>query len=346
MSDAIRPCDLSASALPTPRGPISAAVVERLSGPADPAPWQISVGDADPYGDDVQLALTVLYELHYRGFDGVDASWEWMAGPLGVRAELERVFLARLRADVPVTDDTDATFDALCREPEDAWGVSHELAERGTWAQIREFFVHRSIYHLKEADPHAFAIPRLRGRAKAALVAVEFDEYGGGRADKMHSRLYADLLKAADLDDAYLGYLDVVPAVTLATVNFMSLCGLHRAHLPMLVGMFTAAEITTAPSARRMATALERLGADPACILFYTEHIEADAVHELVLRHDVVGDMIAADPKCASDIVFGAEAAEFLEGRLAQHLLNNWSAGTTSLLASLDENAPVDQPVG
>ncbi|MBF0660994.1 iron-containing redox enzyme family protein [Rhodococcus sp. (in: high G+C Gram-positive bacteria)] len=345
MSDVIRPCDLSAASLPTPRGPISAAVVERLARPADAAAWQIAVGEPDPYGDDVQLALTVLYELHYRGFDGVDASWEWAPGPLGLRADLERLFLAQLRADVQVGDDTDATFDALYREPKDAWGVSHELAERGTWDQIREFFVHRSIYHLKEADPHAFAIPRLRGRAKAALVAVEFDEYGGGRADRMHSRLYADLLKAADLDESYLGYLDAVPAVTLATVNFMSLCGLHRAHMPMLVGMFTAAEITTAPSARRMASALERLGADPACVTFYTEHIEADAVHELVLRHDVVGDMIAADPRCASDIVFGAEAAEFLEGRLAHHLLDNWSKGSTTLRASLDEIAPVDQPV-
>ena len=346
MSDAIRPCDLSATSLPTPRGPISAAVVERLCVPADPGPWQVTVGHADPYGDDVQLALTVLYELHYRGFDGVDASWEWMDGPLGLRVELERLFLSRLRADVPVTDDPDATFDALYREPTDAWGVSHELAERGTWEHVREFFVHRSIYHLKEADPHAFAIPRLRGRAKAALVAVEFDEYGGGRADKMHSRLYADLMRAADLDDEYLRYLDVVPAVTLATVNFMSLCGLHRAHMPMLVGMFTAAEITTAPSARRIASALERLDADPACILFYTEHIEADAVHELVLRHDVVGDMTAANPACASDIVFGAEAAEFLERRLARHLLDSWSAGAPSLLAPLDKNAPMDQPVG
>ena len=54
--------------------------------------------------------------------------------------------------------------------------------------------MHRSIYHHKEADPHAWVIPRLRGTAKAALVAVEFDEFGGGHADRMHSQLYADLL--------------------------------------------------------------------------------------------------------------------------------------------------------
>ncbi len=46
--------------------------------------------------------------------------------------------------------------------------------------------------------PRAWVIPRLQGRAKAALVAVEFDEFGGGRGEDMHSRLSADLLDAAE----------------------------------------------------------------------------------------------------------------------------------------------------
>lgn len=333
MAHETRMCDSHDAALPIPRGPISAEVVERLRHPADDADWHVPTDGADAYGEDVQLALTVLYELHYRGFAGVDPAWEWAPGPLGVRGKLERLFLGRLREDVPASNDPQAVLEELCHESPEGWGVSHELAARGTWDTMREFFVHRSIYHLKEADPHALAIPRLSGRAKAALVAVEFDEYGGGHAERMHSRLFADLLRAAGLKDDYLGYLDVVPGVTLATVNFMSLCGLHRAYTPMLVGMFAAAEITTAPSARRMVEALERLGADDACVLFYSEHIEADAVHELVLRHDVVGYMLEQDPGCARDLSFGAQAIEFLEGCLGNHLLGSWSAGRTSLLA-------------
>jgi hypothetical protein len=299
-------------------------VIERLARPADTAIWPIEVAGIDPYGEDAQLALTVLYELSYRGFDGVDAGWEWAPGPLTVRAGLEGLFLDRLHADVPSGNDPQRVLDDLCREPEDAWGVSHHICERGTWEQVREFFVHRSVYHLKEADPHSFAIPRLTGRAKAALVAVEFDEYGGGRADRMHSTLYFDLLAAAGLDPGYLAYLDRVPAETLATVNFMSLCGLHRAHTPKLVGLFASAEITSSPMARRMARGLERLGAPSACIHFYTEHIEADAVHEQVLRYDVVGDLVERDPRCAGDIAFGAEAMEYLEGRLAAYVLERW----------------------
>lgn len=329
----VRGCDLPSAPLPAARGVLSHEVLTRLRGPAHTELWQLPLADPDPYGEDVQLTLTVLYELHHRGFEGVDAGWEWAPGPLALRTELEHRFLDRLARDVPAGDDPQAELERLCREPPDTWGVSHELEAHGTWPHMREYFVHRSIYQLQEADPQAWAIPRLIGPAKGAFVAVLFDEYGGGRPHRLHSRLYADLLVAAELDDTCLGYLDVVPAVTLATVNSMSLCGLHRARTPHLVGMFAAAELTTAPAARRIVAALERLGAPPACIEFYAEHIEADAVHEQVLRHDVVGRILDADPNCARDIVFGIRMAEFLEDRLTDHLLDRWAAGASSLRA-------------
>lgn len=63
----------------------------------------------------------------------------------------------------------------------DGVGTSYYLRDVGTWEQAREYFVHRSIYHLKEGDPHAWLIPRLAGQAKASFVAIEFDEFGAGR---------------------------------------------------------------------------------------------------------------------------------------------------------------------
>ncbi|MGH3625130.1 MAG: iron-containing redox enzyme family protein, partial [Sciscionella sp.] len=83
--------------LPEPRGPLSAAVLAGLRGVL-PAP--ASVDSVDPYGDDLQLALYCCYELHYRGFVGVDDDREWDPAVLAVRAELERAFLRALRADV------------------------------------------------------------------------------------------------------------------------------------------------------------------------------------------------------------------------------------------------------
>jgi hypothetical protein len=312
------------------RGPLSETVIDVLARPAGSARLSGPV-DADPFGDDLQLALHLCYELHYQGLPDVDPAWEWDPELLRLRGAMERMFEDALRVAVPGGDDVAAEIDALLVEHVPGGGLSHFLRDEGEWWQLREFFVHRSIYHLKEADPHAWVIPRLTGRAKAALVAVEFDEFGGGRAERVHARLFADLLDAAGLSSGYLHYLDDVPACSLATVNMMSLFGLHRRLRGALVGHFAAAEISTGPSAQRMEQALIRLDVPDACRLFYTEHIEADAVHEQVLRRDVIGDLLAREPELAADIVFGVQATELLEQHLADHLLTAWRDGCSSL---------------
>ncbi|MFF3564767.1 iron-containing redox enzyme family protein [Streptomyces sp. NPDC002574] len=325
-------------AAPAARGPLSAAVLDALTAgpPAAPLPDPgAAVERAHPYGEDLHLALHVCYELHYRGLAGVDPAWEWDPSLLRLRAGMEAVFESALRADTAGADDRpalEAELDALLTEPVDGHGVSHHLRDDGTWQQMREYFVHRSVYQLKEADPQAWVIPRLTGRAKAALVAVEYDEFGSGRAERVHAQLFADLLRDADLDPAYGHYVDSVPAVTLATVNLMSHLGLHRRLRGALVGHFAAGEISTAPSARRMVRALDRLGdGGPACRHFYSEHIEADAVHEQVMRRDVVGDLLAREPALTPDAVFGVRATGLLEQRLEDHLLSAWRSGRSSL---------------
>jgi hypothetical protein len=326
--------------LPAVRGPLSAAVLEALARDERGDLAQLAeVADAEPLGEDLQLSLHICYELHYQGFTGVDPEWEWDPDLLRLRAAMERVFLSALRAHVPGGTDVVGTFDELLVEPVDGGGVTHYLRDEAPQWQLLEYFAHRSIYHLKEADPHAWVIPRLQGQAKAALVAVEFDEFGGGRGERMHSQLFADLLEGAGLRSEYLHYLDYAPACSLATINLMSLFGLHRRLRAALVGHFAAAEITTAPSAQRMEQALRRLGAADVCRQFYTEHIEADAVHEQVMRHDVIGDLLAREPELAGDVVFGAQATELLEYRLADHLLDAWHAGQTSLREPLPEVA-------
>jgi hypothetical protein len=329
-------------ALPAAHGPLSTAVHRALTGPPSGdhlARIGASVRDSDPYGLDLQLALCMCYELHYRGFVGVDPTWEWNPALLHLRAELERVFLAGVRRDVGPIDPghtSAAEMEALSVEPADGTGPSDYLRDKGSWQQMREYFVHRSLYHLKEGDPHAWAIPRLMGIAKAAFVAVEFDEYGAGQGARLHQQLFADLLAAAGLDSTYLGYLDAVPAESLAAVNLMSVFGLHRWLRGAAVGHFAATEITSPPGSRRMVQALQRMGAPPACIGFYGEHVEADAVHEQVVRIDVVGDLVAREPQLDSDVVFGMRAHAAVENRLADQLMASWTAGRTSLRRRLD----------
>jgi len=327
-----------AATLPHSRGPLSEAVLDVLAGcraSSDLSEHSLAA-TSDPFGDDLQLALYACYELHYRSFAGVDDALEWDPDLLRFRATLERPFLAALRAGVAGGDDVDGALDALLVEPLDGNGPSYHLAEGGEHWQLREYVAHRSIYHLKEADPQAWVIPRLDGQAKASLVTVEHDEYGAGRGERLHAALFAEMMVELDLDPAYGHYLDVVPAVTLATVNAMSHFGLHRSLRGALVGQFASVEITSSPGSARMARAVQRLLGDrEAATRFYTEHIEADAVHEQVVRHGVITDLLARNPELAADVVFGIQADALLEDRLAAHLVTRWCAGQTSLLEPL-----------
>lgn len=320
--------------LPTPAGPLSAAIFDLLRRPAGVDGFDPPVADADPYGRDLQLALYVCYELHYRGFGDVDPDWEWDATLLELRACLERMFLDSVRRGVgpippDVTVDTEMTSAAT--EPAHGTGPSWHLRDHGTWDQAREYFVHRSLYHLKEGDPHAWLIPRLSGGAKASFVAVEFDEYGAGRGERVHQQLFADLLTAAGLDAGYLAYLDAVPAESLAVVNLMSLFGLHRRWRGAAVGHFAATEITSPPGSSRLVAGLRRMGAPDPCVAFYAEHVEADAVHEQVVRTDVIADLLDHEPTLEADVVFGMRAHAVVEDRLADVMMTNWSAGRSSL---------------
>ncbi|MCT7661728.1 iron-containing redox enzyme family protein [Mycobacterium deserti] len=324
-------------ALPQAVGPLSATILDVLhrSRPALHArPIDVPVCEADPYGLDLQLALYVCYELHYRGFADVSSRWEWNPSLLHVRGRLEEVFLGAVRRDVGEIGDDEtaaAEMEALSFEPVDGDGPSYYLRDKGTWEQMREYFVHRSLYHLKEGDPHAFAIPRLMGQAKASFVAVEFDEFGAGRGEHVHAHLWAELMDAAGLDTTYLGYLDDVPAGALASVNLMSLFGLHRELRGAAVGHFASTEITSSPGSRRLVQALERMGAPQPCMTFYREHVEADAVHEQVVRTDVVGDLVAREPHLDRDVVFGIRAHAVVEDILANHLMDCWRDGRSSL---------------
>ncbi|MGW2826201.1 iron-containing redox enzyme family protein [Streptomyces sp. NPDC001443] len=320
--------------LPDPRGPLSDALVAVLRG-ADHPDHGLRPLAAEAYGDDLQLALYVLYELHYLGFDGVPDDREWDPRLLALRREAEARFLDVLRADAPVgpSDTAERALDGLQLEPagEVEGSLSHFLRDHGTLDQFREYAALRSLYHLKEADPHAWVIPRLRGRAKAAMVAVEFDEFGAGRAEDIHAELFADLMAGLGLDTSYGHYLDAAPAEVLATVNLMSLFGLHRALRGALVGHFATVEVTSSPASRRLAQALRRLDAGPAAVRFYDEHVEADAVHEQVVRHEVVAGLLADEPWLEADVVFGIRATGRLEERLADRLLSSWRVGRSAL---------------
>lgn len=334
------------AALPT-AGPISEVVAELLSRPTT----EVGVSTAgavssfcdevdDPLGDDdLQLALYLCFELHYRSFPGVDPDWEWHPGLLSIRAALECAFLAALDAELgparPV--DPSRVGEALFRIEAADHGVSlsRHLEIAAGIEEFREFVVHRSLYQLKESDPHSWAIPRLDGPAKTALLEVQNDEYGGGRPERMHSVLFAKTMRELDLDDRENAYLDRIPGPTLATVNLMSALGLRRERRGGIVGHLAMFEMTSTQPNRRYGNALRRLGFGAEATDFYDEHVEADAVHENIAAYDLAGALARQEPAVAADILFGARALLHLEDRFGRAVLADWKAGRSSLRQAL-----------
>lgn len=318
--------------LPPPRGPLSERLFAALAGsPSDPLEAPGLLDPSDPIADeDLQLALYVSYEVHYSGIRGVDEAWEWEPSLLAFRAELERPFEAAVAelvepAGVAELASVGAALQAIVAE-DPGPPLSRYMETQGTREQMLEHVTHRSAYQLKEADPHSWAIPRLSPRPKAALLEVQADEYGGGSAERMHSVLFAKTMAALGLDPTYGAYLERLPGVTLATVNLISLFGLHRRRRGALVGHLAGFEMTSSIPNRRYGNALRRLGFDQEATHFYDEHVEADAVHEQLAVRGICGTLVAEEPALVGDVFFGAFSALDLEDRVARTLLAEWAA--------------------
>jgi hypothetical protein len=88
---------------------------------------------------------------------------------------------------------------------------------------------------------------------------------------------------------------------------------------------------------------MRRLRLPEAAVEFYAEHVEADAVHEQLVRRGVIAPLLAAEPALARDVVFGIRASGFLADRFSDRLLARWTRGRPSLLHPLPD-APQQVP--
>jgi len=344
--------------MPEPRGPLSAAVLAALTSGTPDAALRDTAADAVARSqdvltdDDLQLALFVLYELHYGGIAGVDDSLEWDVDLLGTRAVVEAALEAAVRAVVPVPERPEPTAEAVSAAlfaltaADSGPSVSRWVARKADRAQIREFLVQRTVYTLKEADPHSWAIPRLSGRAKAALVEIQSDEYGGGRPKRMHSAIFARTLRAAGLDDSYGAYIDHLPSITIGALNMMSMFGLHRRLRGAIVGHLAAFEMTSSIPSKLYGDGFRRNGFDEDATWYFDEHVEADAVHEQIAGRDLAGGLVEADPTLLDDVMFGAAACLVVEGMAGTQLLSSWEQGRSSLRLPLDEETGADRETG
>ena len=313
---------MTRSCLPTPRGDLSAAVCGALTGP-DASP----VAGLASSPDDAALALWLLHALHQEGFEGVDDALEWDPGLLALRRSLEEDLEHRLReefATSPEGDLTDVLFVMTGNGTADEKTLARYVQTDATHEQVLELLRLRSLFHLREADPTTWALPRLPVRAKAALAELLYDEYGAGNPNRLHQHLFARALRACGLDDTRGSYVDEAPLEVLVQNNAMLLFGLHRRLRGAAVGHFAAFEATSAGPARRLADGLRRLEMPEELIDYYDTHVVADAAHEQVAVRTVCGSLVEDEPHLRDDVLLGAATCLGLEERVGEWVLTRW----------------------
>jgi hypothetical protein len=322
--------------LPAPCGALSARVIESLSGQGASA-TPLVVGGGSVLADrDAQLALWTVYELSYRGFDGVDPRREWDVELIELRLAVESRFEAELRAvtaervgEAVTRDDDVGDLVLALVDEDDGPHLSSYLRRDATADQMRDYLRERSVQQLKESDPQAYLLPRLQGAAKVALAELQYDEFGAGTPSRLHQDMYARTLAAVGLDPTYGAYIDDVSAVSLAAANVMSLFALNRRLAAAGVGHFAAFEASSSVPSRRVSAGLERLDLSGAAE-YFDEHVEADAVHEQIAARDICGSVVRDDPDLLGEVVFGVVSALHLDALSGLELLTRFGAVSTS----------------
>ena len=313
---------------PKARGALSAALFETMRS-GDP---QV-VEQTPESAEDAAIALWALFELHYRGFDDVDDELEWHPALLTVRHRLASDLERRLRErwePYAVTGRSAAEIGTelfAYIEGHDGPSVARAVHTTAEAEQVLDLLRWRSVYHLKEADPTAWVVPRLGARPKAALMELQFDEYGDGDPNRLHSHLFARGLEAIGLRAEYGAYVDDAITENLEMNNAGSMFGLHRRLRGAAMGHLAAFEMTSSLPSRKMVQGLERLELDGPMSAYYDEHVEADAIHEHLAARDICGTLAEDEPDQLPEILFGAFTCLDVEARFATAMLTSWGVG-------------------
>ena len=182
---------------PEPRGDISSWLIDRLLQPVHEVHGARRSRAQTVSGEGLPCALYALYELHYRGFEGVDECWEWdpsllafRAGSKRVRGRADRARSARCRPMpkpemdlvlLEILSGRRAVLGRLLERPGPSMSSANSSFTVGLPAQ--------------GGRPSLVGDPAAVGQPEGALVEIQSDEYG--RGDPARSRsVFAETMDA------------------------------------------------------------------------------------------------------------------------------------------------------
>ncbi len=314
--------------LPRPVGPISENAFRVLHGRSD-----VDTDlPTDPFDLDAQLAWFELNEVSFAGWRSVDDGAEWWPEVVRARQRLEAWFVRAISARIPDVVETPAEAVSRTLSAEGP-SISSYLRDHGTVENVRESLMLRFPYQSKEADPHAFAVPRLSGGVKRALCDIQSGEYGVGHR-ATHAELFRSAVEAIGVETDVGAVLERLPGVAFATSNLVSMGGLNRSRRGIVVGQLALFEMDSVIPSTAMVAACRRLDLAPATRRFFEVHVMADAEHEKIAEQAFLHGYPSEEPGQIGDVVFGIRAQSVIDRASTDLAIGRWTDGRSALRAS------------
>ena len=178
------------------------------------------------------------------------------------------------------------------------------LAHDATLQQMRWFLAQETAGEAGFDDLVAMTQVKLPTRAKLELARNYWDEMGRGRETGMHGPMLERMGKDMSLAEE----LALAPPVweSLALANLMVALAINRQYTYHSVGALGAIELTAPGRAELVNVGLARLGIEAHTRQYFALHATLDVKHSKTWNAEVLGPMVAADPRCAVAFAEGA----------------------------------------
>lgn len=181
---------------------------------------------------------------------------------------------------------------------------THFLSEEATATDVKYYLIQETNLDPKFDDILAFMQIGLPVGQKLELAKNYFDEMGNGVEADVHSRMFAQTLRAAGVDDS-----DMSSAMLLQSIvsgNVSSCLALSRRHYFKAVGYFGVTEYLAPRRFKHVIKAWERNNMPAHGIEYHKLHVYIDTEHANGWFNNVVVPLVDQDPRIGREIAIGA----------------------------------------
>ncbi len=176
------------------------------------------------------------------------------------------------------------------------------LAEEATFEEVRWFLEQEVAGEAGFDDLVALTQVKFDGRAKIEMGNNYWDELGRGKLAGMHGPLLGRLSRTLSLRPDR----DRVVWEALAVGNLMVALATNRRYAYHSVGALGAIELTAPWRAAHVNAALKRVGVAGEDRRYYALHATLDVKHARAWMDEVLGPIVAEEPRAARAIAEGA----------------------------------------